>query len=141
MDTLDWEDAPVVAVAKTYFDNFLTTWNPHPLHLRTLAFHRASQQDPCTLESSSILEANHIDEYEALVKSVQRHTKCSESSCLRKKGSSLVCRYGFPFDLHATSSMFIDGNGKKTYIPARNDELLNIHNSYMLSIWRTNVDC
>ena len=37
--------------------------------------------------------------------------------------------------------MFIDGNGKKTYIPARNDELLNIHNSSMLSIWRENVDC
>ena len=37
--------------------------------------------------------------------------------------------------------MFIDGNGKKTYIPARNDELLNIHNSSMLSIWRANVDC
>ena len=39
VDNLDWEDAPAVAATKTYFDNFLTAWNPCPLHLWTPAFH------------------------------------------------------------------------------------------------------
>ena len=58
-----------------------------------------------------------------------------------KKGMSLKCRYGFPFDLQATSSLFIDANVRKTYNPSRNDSILNIHNPTTLSIWRDNVDC
>ena len=45
------------------------------------------------------------------------------------------------YKLQATSSLFIDPNGRKTYNPARNDPFLNIHNPTMLSIWRANVDC
>ena len=75
MDSLDWNDPLAVNSAKTYFDSFLTAWNPHPAHLRVSAFHRASHQDPCTLEASSICEGNHNDDYETLVNSVQRHTK------------------------------------------------------------------
>ena len=141
MDSLDWNDPLAVNSAKTYFDSFLTAWNPRPAHLRVPAFHRASHQDPCTLPASSICEENHANDYETLVNSVQRHTKCNEFSCLRKKGSNLVCRYGFPFDLQETSSMFIDSSGQKKYSPARNDPLLNVHNPLMLSVWRANVDC
>ena len=47
----------------------------------------------------------------------------------------------FPYDLQAASSLFSDANGCKTYNPARNDSLLNIHNPTMISIWRANVDC
>ena len=36
------------------------------------------------------------------------------------------------YELQATSSLFIDPNGRKTYNPARNDPLLNIHNPTML---------
>ena len=79
-------------------------------------------------------------DYEELVNFVQRHTKCLESTFLRKKGTSVQCRYGFPYELQAASSLFIDANGCKTYNPARNDSLLNIHNPIMLSIWRDNVD-
>ena len=140
MDSLDWNDPLAVNSAKTYFKSFLTAWNPRPMHLRVSAFHRASYQDPCTLAASSIREGNQNDNYETLVNSVQRHTKCSESSCLRKKGTTLVCCYGFPFELQETSSMFIDNSGQKKYILARNDELLNVHNPLMLSVWRANVD-
>ena len=53
----------------------------------------------------------------------------------------MKCCYGFPYELQATYSLFIDANGRKTYNPARNDSLINIHNPVMLSIWRDNVDC
>jgi len=43
--------------------------------------------------------------------------------------------------LKSTSSLFINDKGHETYIPARNDERLNIHNVDLLSIWRANVDC
>ena len=65
---------------------------------------------------------------------------CNETSCLRKKGTTLVCHYGFPFKLHEPYSMFSDDAGEKTYILTRNDEILNIHNSFMLLEWRANVD-
>ena len=42
MDNPDWEDASTLATAKTYFDSFLTAWNPRPPHLRNPTFHRAS---------------------------------------------------------------------------------------------------
>ena len=140
MYSLDWNDPLAVDTTKTYFDSFLTTWIPHPTHLHFSAFHRASHQDPCTLAASSIREGNQNDDYETLVNSVQRHTKCNEFSCLRKKGTTLVCRYRFPFELQETSSMFIDSSGQKKYTPTRNDELLNVHNPLMLSVWRANVD-
>ena len=57
-----------------------------------------------------------------------------------KKGTSVNCCYGFPYELQVASSLFIDANGCKTYNPARNESLLNIHNPTMLSIWRANVD-
>ena len=53
----------------------------------------------------------------------------------------LSCRYGVPWELKSTSLLFIDDKGHKTYVPARNDERLNIHNADLLSIWRENVDC
>jgi len=43
--------------------------------------------------------------------------------------------------LKSTSSLSIDDKGHKTYVPARNDERLDIHNADLLSIWRANVDC
>ena len=43
--------------------------------------------------------------------------------------------------MKSTSSLSIDDKGHKTYVPARNDERLDIHNADLLSIWRANVDC
>ena len=71
MDNLDWNDPLTVDTAKTYFESFLTAWNPRPTHLHVSAFHRASHQDPCTLAASSIHEGNQNDDYETLVNSVQ----------------------------------------------------------------------
>ena len=117
-----------------FFDTYVTAWNPRDFHLSTSGLHHSTTNDPCSLASPSIFASNYSVDYEELVNCVQRHTRCSESTCLRKKGTSLQCRYGFPYDLQATSSLFIDANGHKTYNHARNNSLLNIHNPTMLSI-------
>ena len=75
--------------------------------------HHSTTNDPCSLASPSIFASNYSVDYEEHVNFVQRHTKCSESTCLRKKGTSVQCLYDFPYDLQATSSLFIDPNGCK----------------------------
>ena len=141
MDTLDSEDILAVEVAKHFFDTYVTAWDPCDTQLSTSRLHQFTANDPCILTSPSIFASNYSTNYEELVNFVQRHTRCLESTCLRKKGIFVRCRYGFPYGIQATSSLFIDPNGHKTYNPARNDSLLNIHNPTMLSIWRANVDC
>ena len=111
------------------------------MHLSTSGLHHSTETNPCTLASPSIFASKYSVDYEELVNFVQRHTRCSKSTFLRKKGTSFQCCYGFLYDLEATSSLYIDPDGRKTYNPARNDSLLNIHNPTMLSIWRANVDC
>ena len=88
-----------------------------------------------------IFSSNPHDDYEHLLNRVQRHTKCSVDSCLRKKGSILSCCYNSPWDVQDESLLFIDEKGRKKYEPARNDDRLNIHNLDLLAMWRANVDC
>jgi ATP-dependent DNA helicase PIF1 len=76
-----------------------------------------------------------------LLNQVQRHTKCTKTTCLCMKASKLQCRYNCPWTLQSNSSLFIDASGKKKYEPARNDDRLNIHNPDILTIWRENMDC
>ena len=97
-----------------FFDTYVTAWNPHATHLLTSRLHHSTTNDPCSLASPSIFASNYSVDYEELVNFVQRHTRCSESTCLRKKGTSVQCRYGFPYELQAASSLFIDPNGRKT---------------------------
>ena len=111
MDMLDWEDDAAVEAAKFFFDIHVTTWNPRNSQLSTSESHHSTTNDPCSLASPSIFASNYSADYEELVNFVQRHTKCSESTCLRKKGTYLQCRYGFPYELQATSSLFLDKNG------------------------------
>ena len=111
MDTLDWEDDVAVEAVKKKIDTHVIAWNPHNSQLSTFESHHSTTNDPCNLASPSIFASNYSADYEELVNLVQRHTKCSESTCLRKKGTSLQCHYGFPYELQATSSLFIDQNG------------------------------
>ena len=103
MDTLDWEDIVVVEAAIFLFNTYVTTWNPRDTHLSTSGLHHSTTNDPCSLQSRSIFSSNYSVDYEELVNFVQRHTKCSESTCLRKKGTSVKCRYGF----HMSCKLFI----------------------------------
>ncbi|XP_057827996.1 uncharacterized protein LOC131039303 [Cryptomeria japonica] len=39
------------------------------------------------------------------------------------------------------STLTVDNDNNPCYKPARNDDRLNIHNPWMLSLWRANIDC
>ena len=70
MDSLEWGDDVALEHAKNYFENFVTTWNPHAIHMQTLGFHHSIINDPCSLGSTSIFTENHLDDYEELVNCV-----------------------------------------------------------------------
>ena len=141
MESLNWEDTEAVDIARQFFDKYISAWNPRAPSTLNQPNAWPDPKDPCLLSTQQIFSTNPSSDYEQLVNCVERHTKCSESTCLRKKGSSLQCRYKAPWELHPKSALFIDSSGQKTYTPARNDDRLNSHNPTILSIWRANVDC
>ena len=71
---------------------------------------------------------------------VQRHTNCHSSTCLRKRNNYTTYRYGSPWELHESLSMYIDAFGCKTYVLARNDDKLNVQNPHMLAMGGANID-
>lgn len=106
-----------------------------------MVMHQSVEDDPCLLDTKEIFAANPLEDYEQLLNRVQRHTKCNEKTCLHRKGTTLECRYKFPWKVQMESSLYIDEMGQNTYRPTRNDEHLNIHNSNILQAWTANVDC
>ncbi|KAK3926427.1 ATP-dependent DNA helicase [Frankliniella fusca] len=75
-----------------------------------------------------------------LLNKVQRHTKCTEGYCLRRKNGKLQCRFKFPIDLLEESRIIIDEKMEVQYLTARNDPLLNKFNPYIVQSWRANID-
>ena len=133
MDTIDWNNALEVADAQKSFNHYVTAWNPCQLEHQNLPLHQSAIHNPCLLDIASIFKSNQSEDYTELVNCVQRHTKCHESSCLRKKDTVLSCWYGVQWELNSTSLLFIDDKGHNTYAPTHNDERLNIHNADLLS--------
>ena len=74
-----------------------------------------------------------------LVATCQRHTKCSESYCLRTRNGQQVCRFGYPKALQSSTTLDVH-DGNLELITARNDPLVNSHNPIQLCSWRANVD-
>lgn len=89
----------------------------------------------------TISRADPSIDYTELLNVVQWHTKCSEYTCLKKKNSTLECRYKAPWPEQLESSFLLDHNNNPSYKRERNDNHLNVHNPTMLTIWRANVDC
>lgn len=102
---------------------------------------RNHNDDPCLLDSTQIFSSNSSESYEHLDNRVQRHTKCTLHSCLQKKGSILPCRYNAPWEVCNESLLSIDDKCHKKYVPARNDDRVNVHNVALLTMWCANVDC
>lgn len=128
-------------IKQFFFDKYISAWNPPEATHRNNQIYRYSHDDPCLLNTIDILATNPLNDFEELVNRVQRHTKCRESTCLRKKGRKLECRYKAPWKEQHTSILFCDEMRTKKHEPARNDDRLNIHNPEMISIWRANIDC
>ena len=95
METLNWQDLDQINTAKSFFDKYVTTWNPRDNHDARIHAIQSIEDDPCLLDTKDILSSNPLHDYEQLLNRVQRHTKCSENSCLRRKGNTLECRYKF----------------------------------------------
>lgn len=91
MDPLYWTNPLSVDVARTFFDRYVTTWNPRDIHRRNIMVPRGPNDDPCLLNCTQFFSSNPLEDYEHLVNHVQRHTKCSVHSCLQKKGFVLTC--------------------------------------------------
>ncbi|XP_057837722.2 uncharacterized protein LOC131047921 [Cryptomeria japonica] len=85
MDNLDWSNYDVVQSAKSFFDRYVTTWNPCNQVSRDNRLHTTSLFHPCMADTNQILFANPLSDYEELVNVVQRHTKCSTHTCLKKE--------------------------------------------------------
>ena len=90
MEQLDWKDTIRVDAASRYFDNYVTAWNPRDARHRNISIHRPLEEYPCLLDTSEIFNTNPLNDYEKLANRVQRHTRCSVHSCLRKKVSSYM---------------------------------------------------
>eukprot|EP00918_Siedleckia_nematoides_P103449 GHVU01225843.1.p1 GENE.GHVU01225843.1~~GHVU01225843.1.p1 ORF type:complete len:288 (+),score=29.76 GHVU01225843.1:2169-3032(+) len=79
----------------------------------------------------------------ALANLLQRHTKCSSNTCLRKdkKTGQIVCRGNFPKDLCEAARFFFDVEKKKfVFQRARNDPYVNNFNDTILTTMRSNMD-
>ena len=83
-----------------YVDWLLSTRNPNPPD-EDMWIH------PCQRQYKDIPNWDIDSDYVDLLNTVQGHTSCSTSYCLRKKGteSELKCRFHFPFDLCAQTKL------------------------------------
>ncbi|KAH9292744.1 hypothetical protein KI387_042066 [Taxus chinensis] len=85
VETIDWSDTSAINQVREYFDKLLSAWNPRSISCRSEYIHRPLQDDPCLLKTSEILATDPLLDLEEILNRVQRHTKCSERTCLRKK--------------------------------------------------------
>lgn len=141
METLDWTNPLSVDVAKTFFDIYVTTWNPRDIHRRNIMVPRSPSDDPFLLTTTHFFSSNPSKDYEHLFNRVQGHTKCNVHSCLRKRGYVLTCHYKDPWKVCNESLLSIDEKGQKKYELAHNDDRVNVHNADLLKMWHASVDC
>ena len=127
-----------------YVDWLVTSVNPHPPDTEVWA---KPPVHPCKRKYSEITDCD--SDYVDLVNTVQRHTHCSTSYCLKKKSESEVkCRFNFPFEHCEETKLEFEPihskNGTTSYRAKirtrRNDSRLNIHQRLQLQGWRANVD-
>ena len=90
--------------------------------------------DPCILNTQQILSLDPLYDYEEILNTIQRDTKCTEQTYLRKQGNTTKCHYKAPWKEQPTSTLTRDNDKNITYNAARNDDHLNIHNPQMLAI-------
>ena len=96
MDTLDWQNSAEVECARKFFDICVTSWNPRDTYHRSNVIYRSPLDDPCLMNTAKIFAIDISHDYKELVNRVQRHTKCTKRTCLRKKGNKLTCKCKVP---------------------------------------------
>ncbi|CAG8825288.1 24026_t:CDS:2, partial [Cetraspora pellucida] len=135
--TFDWmaiqQDEHLMENIITYIDSIATAMNSD----RTACI---SEQHPCQKPLEELTD--DFDDYCQLVNKVQRHTKCSSSSCLvlNKRTNLEECRFGYPKELHNSTIIQSDDNNQPELLLRRNNPLVNPHCRIQLQGWRANVD-
>ena len=130
-----------------YVDWLLSTVNPMPPEDEVWI--RPSVH-PCQKRRKDVPDHQVESDYADLLNMVQRHTRCSTSYCLRKKGngSELKCRFHFPFDNCPNTKLEFEevhcsGDAKKyraKIVTKRNDSRLNNNQQLQLQGWRATCD-
>ena len=128
-----------------YYDWILSTCNPDPPDegdwIKPIIH-------PCQKNYNDIKESDN--DYIDLLNMIQRHTRCSTSYCLRKKGNEKEpkCRFNFPFQHNEKTSLQFELIHSKDNTPKykiqvvtkRNDSRLNSHQRLQLQGWGANCD-
>jgi hypothetical protein len=71
---------------------------------------------------------------------VNRHTKCSATTCLKLKRGKLVCKTGCPKTVRSRGSFIRNDKGIWLYEPRRNDPWMNPYNPFLITVLRCNMD-
>ena len=82
METLNWQDPYQINTTKSFFVKYVTTWNPRDNHDSHIHAHQSIEKNPFLLDTKDILSSNPFHDYEKFLNRFQRHTKCTENSCL-----------------------------------------------------------
>ena len=99
---------------------------------------------PCAVDFHDVVDVD-LD-YQDLVNTVERHTRCSSAYCLRKKcgQEEPKCRFDYPRPTQDLSTLEFellnDGSIRAKLITKRKDPRVNSHNRSMQQSWRANVD-
>ena len=107
------------------------------------------QSHPCQKKITQISD-NDDEDYIDLLKTCQRHTRCSTQYCLKHKSndSELKCRFNFPYELYNETKLEFEPVHIKDksvkyrviLVTKRNDSRLNNHQRLQLQGWRGNCD-
>ena len=124
-----------------YIDWLVTTVNPSPEDQRY-----SQGTHPSSIEFTDVSENEMDEDYQSLINTVQRHTRCSPIYCLRIKPGQQEpsCRFSYPRPEQQWTDIEFqqlpDGHVKATLITKRNDPRVNAHNRVILQHWRANTD-
>ena len=123
-----------------YADKIISTFNPAVLPDGSNVDEAPpAKVDPHICNKSYSQVTDFEEDLTDLIATCQRHTRCSESYCLRTRNGKQECRFGFPRDLQAQTTINMTEE-EPVVLTARNDEMLNSFNPIQLSAWCATVD-
>jgi len=117
-----------------YYDKLISAVNPD-LGCSQPEMH------PCEVMFEDIVDEK--TDLAQLLKTVQRHQRCSSNYCLRmnEKTKQTECRFHFPQELLNESVLRQrEKSLDYEYLPERNDDHLNKFNPLIIETWRANMD-
>ena len=127
----------------SYADWLFSTFNPDPPEDGNWV---KPKLHPC---QHSMIDTDPDQDLVNLINTVQRHTRCSSTYCLRKgKGEDMQCRFDFPKPLCSETHLefqkirlkHADTEYKVKVVTKRNDTRINNYQQLQLQGWRANCD-